>query len=143
MTAFSDLLLAAAFSPWSGQCPSEWKHLGSSSGPKKRKHVLQDAIELDCDSPMGSIRAMSRLNTNGELVSRRQHYTAMKKKKDANRKAEVEKENKAERRESIDSNKQRLAVLGAATTSVQEIGKNLEGMVRFNKERAAASGRSA
>ncbi|CAN0370471.1 unnamed protein product, partial [Laminaria digitata] len=97
------ILIACAWSPWSGNTPSEWKHLGASDGPKKRKKPDAD-ITVDSNNPISNPSAMSRLNANGDAVSRRQHHAAMaaiKKEKEQLKKAESDKENKEVRRESL------------------------------------------
>ncbi|CAB1116682.1 unnamed protein product [Ectocarpus sp. CCAP 1310/34] len=65
---FPFLLHTAAYSPWSGQAPSEWKHLDSSDGPSiKRKG---GDVTVDSENPVCSPAVMSRLNPNGDALSR-------------------------------------------------------------------------
>lgn len=127
---FSMLILAAAYSPWSGRAPSEWKYLQSSSGPTKRK----SDITLDEDNPVCNPAAMARLNPNGDAFSRRQHYAALKKEKEADEKAAREKENRETRKEALQAMK-------AANDHAKAIGDNIRKMVDLKEKEAEQNAR--
>ena len=143
------ILLACAWAPWGGNTPSEWKHLMSSSGPKKRKKPDED-ITLDEGNPVSSPSAMGRVNANGDPASRRQHNAAVKKEKDRAQKEESDKENKDARREalktsreSVETRKASLAVLAKASSHVETIGLNLQRMVEQADAKAEKESRAA
>lgn len=84
---------------------------------------------------------MSRLDPNGDAFSRRHHYKPVKMEKEQEGKAEVDKGRKTERREVMDSKKNQLRVMEAASVHVANIGINLKRMMEINEQRAAASQR--
>lgn len=112
------LILAAAYSPWGGNTPSEWKHLESSSGPKKRKSTAPPEITLDKSNPVCNPAAMVRINPNGDAFSRRQHAAAIKKEKELEKKATKDKENEEARKEA-------LSAMKAANDHAKSIGENI------------------
>ncbi|CAN0589259.1 unnamed protein product, partial [Laminaria digitata] len=126
------------WSPWSGNTPSEWKHLGASDGPKKRNKPDAD-ITVDSNNPISSPSAMGRLNANGDAVSRRQHdaaMAAMKKEKEQLKKAESDKENKEVRRESLQTSKESLQTRKANLTALEKAGTSVA-VISVNLQRLA------
>ena len=74
------LLLACmwTWASWGSNTPSEWKHLASSSGPKKRKKSSDKDGEINIaeDNFIGNPSAMSPLNPNGNAMNRRHKAVA-------------------------------------------------------------------
>lgn len=124
---FAYLILTAAYSPWGGNAPGEWKHLESSSGPKKRKSTAE--VTVDSSNPVCNPAAMSRLNPNGDAFGRRQLAAAVNKEKELEKKQEKEKENNAAKNEA-------LSEMKAGNVHAKTIGQNIEKMVVL-KEREA------
>ncbi|CAB1110922.1 unnamed protein product [Ectocarpus sp. CCAP 1310/34] len=117
---FPFLLLTAAYSPWSGQAPSEWKHLDSSDGPSKKRKGGD--VNVDSENPVCSPAVMSRLDPNGDALSRRQHFAAIKREKEQERKATADKELQESRKETLETKKKGLAALEAANTNYAASG---------------------
>ncbi|CAB1104165.1 unnamed protein product [Ectocarpus sp. CCAP 1310/34] len=130
---FPFLLLTAAYSPWSGQAPSEWKHLDSSDGPSKKRKGAD--VTVDSENPVCSPAVMSRLNPNGDALSRRQHFAAIKREKEQEMKAAAEKELQEARKEPLET-KKGLAAFEAANTHVETIGADMKRMVELKEAEA-------
>ncbi|CAB1109143.1 unnamed protein product [Ectocarpus sp. CCAP 1310/34] len=130
---FPFLLLTAAYSPWSGQAPSEWKHLDSSDGLSKKR--TGGDVTVDSENPVYSPAVMSRLNPNGDALSRRQHFAAIKREKEEERKAAADKELQEARKEALET-KKGPAALEAANTHVDSIGANMKRMVELKEAEA-------
>lgn len=132
---FPYLILAAAYSPWGGNTPSEWKHLESSSGPKKRKKSsARTEITLDDSNPVCNPAAMARINPNGDAFSRRTHAAAIKKEKENEKKAAREKENEEARKEA-------LSAMNAANDHAKTIGENIAKIAQLKEKEAATADR--
>ena len=138
------LLLACMWTSWGGNTPSEWKYLASSSGPQKRKKssAKDEEIDITEDNPIGSPSAMSRLNPNGDAMSRRQHYAAIKREKDLAKKDEIDKENKKARTEFLDTKKKGLAAMEEANIHVGVLSANIKRLVELREKQAAAAARA-
>ena len=138
------LLLACMWTSWGGNIPLEWKYLASLSGPQKHKKSSAKDEEIDIaeDNPIGSPSAMSRLNSNGDAMSRRQHYAAIKREKDLAKKDEADKENKKARTEFLDTTKKGLAAMEEAKTHVGVISANVERLVELREKQATAAARA-
>ncbi|CAB1107787.1 unnamed protein product [Ectocarpus sp. CCAP 1310/34] len=131
---FPFLLLTAAYSPWSGRAPSEWKHLDSSDGPSiKRKG---GDVTVDSENPVCSPAVMSRLNPNGDALSRRQHFAAIKREKEQERKKAADKRLQEAWKEALETKKKGLAALEAASTHIETIGANMKRMVELKEAEA-------
>ncbi|CAN0217437.1 unnamed protein product [Scytosiphon promiscuus] len=140
---FPFLLLACMWTPWGGQTPSEWKHLMASDGPtNKRKVPPATELDLDDTSPVFSPKAITRLNANGDALSRRQHYAAVKQEKEAEKRALADKENKEARKEVIETKKKGSAVLQEANAHVGQLSANIKRIVELKEASAAAQARA-
>lgn len=126
---FWGLILAAAYSPWSGRAPSEWKYLQSSSGPPKRKRG-DGEVTVDGANPVCNPKAMARLNPNGEAFTRRQLDAAVKKEKEAEKRAAKEKENQETKQEA-------LGAMKTANDHASRISQNIEKMVELKEKEAS------
>lgn len=75
------ILLAAAWSPWSGSTPGEWRNLEMSSGPSVRNEPKQEA-SLQEENPLSNPDILKRQSVNGEPMSRRNNEKAVKAEKE-------------------------------------------------------------
>ena len=121
--------MACAWSSWIGHTPSEWKHLGSSSGPTKRKRTVE--VAMLPDNPIHSPLAMGRLSPNGESVSRRQHLAAIKKSKE---KTQLNKENQEAMAEALAARNQGCVALEAANVECRELSAQMKILVQPRSE---------
>lgn len=113
---YPHLIMACAWSPWSGNTPSEWKNLCASGG---KPEALKEEDKLDTGSnPLSSPAAMAAaasarkmLNNNGDSSSRRQTEAAAKAEADRLRRAQKDKENMALMKETEVTRKKGVAAM--------------------------------
>ncbi|CAB1110032.1 unnamed protein product [Ectocarpus sp. CCAP 1310/34] len=83
----------------------------------RRKKRKGGDVTVDSENPVCSPAVMSRLNPNGDALSRRQHFAAIKREQEHERKAAADKEQ-------------------AANTHVETIGANMKRMVELKEAEA-------
>lgn len=94
---FPFIIMAAAWSPWSGNCPQQWNNLQASNGksPKNKKGDQLGPGPLSSPEVMAETTAAARTmdNDNGVPSSRRANDAAIKREADRVRKEKKDKEN--------------------------------------------------
>ncbi|CAN0431751.1 unnamed protein product [Pylaiella littoralis] len=133
---FQHLIMACAWSPWSGNTPSEWKGLCASSG-KSQKVRGEDKLDL-ASNPLSSPEAMAAarkmLTGNGDSSSRRQTEAAVKLEAERVRRATKDKENLALMRESQVTRKKGVNAMEQVNETAVEMNKNLKRMADLREE---------
>lgn len=133
---FQHLIMACAWSPWSGNTPSEWKDLCASSG-KKQKVTDEDKLDV-ASNPLSSPEAMAAarkmLTNNGDPSSRRQAEAAVKSEAQRVRKAQKDKENMALMKETELTRKKSVAAMEAVNVNAVEMNGHMKRMVELREE---------
>lgn len=107
--------------------PSEWKHLGSSSGPTLKRTA---EVAILPDNPIHSSLAMGRVSSNGESVSHRQHLAAIKKSKEEE--TQSNKENQEIMAETLAARNRGCAALEVDNVECRELSVQKKSIVQFN-----------
>ncbi|CAN0056172.1 unnamed protein product [Pylaiella littoralis] len=136
---YPHLIMACAWSPWSGNTPSEWKNLCASGG---KPEALKEEDKLDTGSnPLSSPAAMAAaasarkmLNNNGDSSSRRQTEAAAKAEADRLRRAQKDKENMALMKETEVTRKKGVAAMEEINVNAVELNKHMKRMVELRED---------
>lgn len=141
---FPYILLACAWSPWSGKTPGQWKNLCESSG-KVPKTNPADQLSSDPSCKLASPSSMTAgaaaagaaplkmNNDSGESSSRRKSEAAVKAENDRARKAIKDKENMAIAKESIEMKKKGVAAMDAANVNAKDLVTQMQRMVQLRE----------
>lgn len=135
---FSHILMACAWSPWSGKTPSEWKGLCASGGKVK---ALKQPDRLNTESnPLTDPTAMAAafgtrkmLSSNGESTSRRQSEAAVKIEAERARRVQRDKDNMDHMKEAEVTRKAGVTAMEKANVNAEEMTGHLKQLVRVRE----------
>lgn len=135
------IIIAAAWSPWGGNCPTQWQNLSASDGkaPTNKKGDQIASGPLSSPGALAESTASARKmeNNNGNSVSRRAHQTALKAETDRVRRDKRDKENMAQQEKATALKKEALQAMQKGNENSGKLVASMEEMVGLKRKAAA------
>lgn len=144
------LIIAAAWSPWSGHCPTQFKNLEASEGkaPTDKKGDKIGSGPLSSPGALAESTASARKmeNSDGFPVSRRAHQAALKADAERVRREKRDKENIAHHEQGTALRRQALAAIQKGNDNSEKLVASMSELVTLKRnadERAQAEAEAA